>query len=124
MHRWNACGSAALAAIAATASVWMMIGPLTAETSAPQTSAPQTSAAKVWPSKRVQVVVPFAPGSATDLLPRTVFEHVATSVGQAIIIENRPGGGGAIGVGAVAKADPDGHTILVHSNALVTAPAI
>jgi len=102
----------------------MMIGPLTAETSAPQTSAPQTSAAKVWPSKRVQVVVPFAPGSATDLLPRTVFEHVATSVGQAIIIENRPGGGGAIGVGAVAKADPDGHTILVHSNALVTAPAI
>ena len=119
MPRWNACGSAALAAIAATASVWMMIGPLTAET-----SAPQTSAAKVWPTKRVQVVVPFAPGSATDLLPRTVFEHVAASVGQAIIIENRPGGGGAIGVSAVAKADPDGHTILVHSNALVTAPAI
>lgn len=119
MHRWNACGSAALAAIAATASVGMMIGPLTAET-----SAPQTSAAKIWPTKRVQVVVPFAPGSATDLLPRTVFEHVAASVGQAIIIENRPGGGGAIGVGAVAKADPDGHTILVHSNALVTAPAI
>ena len=124
MHKWNACGSAALAAIAATASVWMMIGPLTAETSAPQTSAPQTSTAKIWPTKRVQVVVPFAPGSATDLLPRTVFEHVAASVGQAIIIENRPGGGGAIGVSAVAKADPDGHTILVHSNALVTAPAI
>src|SRR5262249_43332179 len=41
-----------------------------------------------------------------------------------IIIKNRPGGGGAIGVGAAAKADPDGHTILVHSNALVTAPAI
>ena len=102
MLRWNACGSAAIAAIAATASVWMMIGPLTAETSAPQTSAPQTSAAKIWPTKRVQVVVPFAPGSATDLLPRTVFEHVAASVGQAIIIENRPGGGGAIGVGAVA----------------------
>ena len=119
MHRWNACGSAALAAIAATASVWMMIGPLTAET-----SAPQTSATKIWPTKRVQIVVPFAPGSAADLLPRTVFEHVAASVGQAIIIENRPGGGGAIGVGAVAKADPDGHTILVHSNALVTAPAI
>src|SRR5262249_57873335 len=43
---------------------------------------------------------------------------------KTIIIENRPGGGGAIGVSAVAKADSDGHTILVHSNALVTAPAI
>jgi tripartite-type tricarboxylate transporter receptor subunit TctC len=78
----------------------------------------------VWPTKRVTVVVPFAPGSATDLLPRTIFEHVSAKVGQPFIIENRPGGGGAIGVGAVAKADPVGYTILVHSNALVTAPAI
>jgi len=53
-----------------------------------------------------------------------VFEHVAAKAGQPIIIENRPGGGGAIGVGAVAKAEPDGGTVLVHSNALVTAPAI
>src|SRR5258708_34442888 len=96
----------------------MMIGPLTAET-----SAPQTSAAKIWPTKRVQVVVPFAPGSATDLLPRTVFEHVAASVGQAIIIENRPGGGGAIGGGAVAKPDPAGHPILGPPNPPGTAPA-
>ena len=72
----------------------------------------------------VQVIVPFSPGSATDLLPRTVFEHVSAKTGQAFIVENRPGGGGASGVSAVAKADPDGHTILVHSNALVTAPAI
>jgi tripartite-type tricarboxylate transporter receptor subunit TctC len=84
----------------------------------------QTSSAQTWPTKRVQVIVPFSPGSATDLLPRTVFEHVSAKVGQPIIIENRAGGGGAIGVGSVAKADPDGHTILVHSNALVTAPAI
>jgi tripartite-type tricarboxylate transporter receptor subunit TctC len=84
----------------------------------------QTSLAQTWPTKRVQVIVPFSPGSATDLLPRTVFEHVSAKVGQPIIIENRAGGGGAIGVGSVAKADPDGHTILVHSNALVTAPAI
>ena len=68
--------------------------------------------------------MPFSPGSATDLLPRTVFEHVAAKVGQTFIIENRPGGGGAMGVSAVAKADPDGYTVLVHSNALVTAPAI
>ena len=119
MHRRKACRWAALAAVAATASVWTMVGPLAA-----QTSPPQTSAGKVWPTKRVQVIVPFAPGSATDLLPRMVFEQVAANVGQTIIIENRPGGGGAIGVGAAAKAEADGHTILVHSNALVTAPAI
>jgi tripartite-type tricarboxylate transporter receptor subunit TctC len=86
--------------------------------------APALAQAQIWPTRRVQIVVPFAPGSATDLLPRTIFEHVSAKVGQPIIIENRPGGGGAIGVSAVAKADPDGHTILVHSNALVTAPAI
>jgi tripartite-type tricarboxylate transporter receptor subunit TctC len=80
--------------------------------------------AQGWPSKTVRVVVPFSPGSATDLLPRTVFEQVAAKVGHPIIIDNRPGGGGAIGVGAVAKAEPDGYTLLVHSNALVTAPAI
>jgi tripartite-type tricarboxylate transporter receptor subunit TctC len=85
---------------------------------------PVLAQTQVWPTKRVTVVVPFAPGSATDLLPRTVFEHVSAKVGQPIIIENRPGAGGAIGVGAVARAEPDGHTILVHSNALVTAPAI
>lgn len=78
----------------------------------------------IWPTKRVQVIVPFAPGSATDLLPRTIFEPVSARLGQPFIIENRPGGGGAVGPSAVAKAEPDGHTMLVHSNALVTAPAI
>jgi tripartite-type tricarboxylate transporter receptor subunit TctC len=112
MHtRANARTSASVAAIIALAS-------------ALATLAAAPLAAQTWPSKRVQVIVPFSPGSATDLLPRTVFEHVSAKVGQPIIIENRPGGGGAIGVSAVAKADPDGHTILVHSNALVTAPAI
>jgi len=85
---------------------------------------PALAQSQAWPTKRVTVVVPYAPGSATDLLPRTVLEHVSAKVGQPIIIENRPGGAGAIGAGAVAKAEPDGHTILVHSNALVTAPAI
>src|SRR5262249_26035049 len=119
VRRRKACRWAVLAAVAATASAWTMVGPRTAPT-----SPPQPSAAKAWPTKRVQVIVPFAPGSATDLLPRMVFEQVAANVGQTIIIENRPGGGGAIGVGAAAKAEADGHTILVHSNALVTAPAI
>ena len=117
MHSWASTRrSAAVAAIATAASALAMIAaaPLLA----------QTSSAQIWPIKRVQIVVPFSAGSATDLLPRTIFEHVSAKVGQPIIVENRPGGGGAIGVGSVAKAEPDGHTILVHSNALVTAPAI
>jgi tripartite-type tricarboxylate transporter receptor subunit TctC len=80
--------------------------------------------AQAWPSKTVRIIVPFSPGSATDLLPRAIFEHVSAKLGQTFIVENRPGGGGGIGVSAVAKSDPDGHTLLVHSNALVTAPAI
>lgn len=77
-----------------------------------------------WPTKPVRVIVPFSPGSATDLVPRIVFDHVASQLGQTIIIENRAGGGTTVGAGAVAKAEADGHTILAHSNGLVTTPAI
>lgn len=117
MHSWRNAGKPIVVATSAmAASVLIML--------AAEPPLAQTSSAQIWPTKRVQVIVPFSPGSATDLLPRTVFEHVAAKVGQAFIIENRPGGGGAMGVSAVAKADPDGYTVLVHSNALVTAPAI
>jgi tripartite-type tricarboxylate transporter receptor subunit TctC len=77
-----------------------------------------------WPTKAVRVIVPYAPGSATDLVPRTVFEAVSAHAGHPIVIENRLGGGTTVGTSAVAKADADGHTVLVHSNALVTVPAI
>jgi tripartite-type tricarboxylate transporter receptor subunit TctC len=77
-----------------------------------------------WPTKPVRVIVPFSPGSATDLVPRTVFDQVAAQVGQTIIIDNRPGGGTTVGSGTVAKAEPDGHTLLAHSNGFVTTPAI
>jgi tripartite-type tricarboxylate transporter receptor subunit TctC len=80
--------------------------------------------AQSWPSKPVRVIVPFSPGSATDLVPRTVYDHVAAQLGQTIIIDNRPGGGTTVGTGVVAKAEPDGHTLLAHSNGLVTTPAI
>jgi tripartite-type tricarboxylate transporter receptor subunit TctC len=77
-----------------------------------------------WPAKSIRVVVPYAAGSATDLVPRTVFEQVGHQVGQSFIIENRPGGGTTVGSAQVKQSDPDGHTILVHSNAIVTVPAI
>src|SRR6185437_3000820 len=81
-------------------------------------------AAADWPTKPVRVVVPYAAGSATDLVPRTVFEQVSRNVGQSFVVENRPGGGTTIGSSQVKQADPDGHTVLVHSNAIVTVPAI
>jgi tripartite-type tricarboxylate transporter receptor subunit TctC len=80
--------------------------------------------AETWPTKPVRVIVPYAPGSATDIVPRTVFEQVSAQLGQAFVIDNRPGGGTTIGTNAVAKSEPDGHTVLVHSNAIVTTPAI
>jgi tripartite-type tricarboxylate transporter receptor subunit TctC len=84
----------------------------------------QTAHAADWPTKTVRVIVPFAAGSATDVIPRALFETVGTQVGQTFVVENRLGGGTTVGTAAVAKSDPDGQTILVHSNALVTVPAI
>src|SRR5581483_7714844 len=77
-----------------------------------------------WPTKTVRALVPYAPGSATDVLPRTIFEAVSHQSGQTIVVENRPGGGTTIASSMVAKSEPDGATILVHSNAIVTVPAI
>ncbi len=84
----------------------------------------EPAAGQTWPSKTVRIIVPFAAGSATDLVPRAVFEQVQLQTGQTFIVENRAGGGTTTGTAAVAKADPDGYTILVHSNGLVTTPAI
>jgi tripartite-type tricarboxylate transporter receptor subunit TctC len=80
--------------------------------------------AQQWPTKTVRIIVPFAPGSATDLVPRALYEQVQQQTGQTFVIENRPGGGTTTGTAAVAKSDPDGYTMLVHSNGFVTTPAI
>jgi tripartite-type tricarboxylate transporter receptor subunit TctC len=77
-----------------------------------------------WPTRTVRVVVPFGAGSATDLVPRAVLEQAQRETGQTFVIENRPGGGTTTGTASVAKAEPDGYTLLVHSNGLVTTPAV
>jgi tripartite-type tricarboxylate transporter receptor subunit TctC len=87
-------------------------------------AAADAASAQTWPTKTIRVVVPFAPGSATDIVPRTIFEQVSTQVGQTVVIDNRAGGGTTIGTVAVKQADPDGYTVLVHSNGFVTTPAI
>jgi tripartite-type tricarboxylate transporter receptor subunit TctC len=83
-----------------------------------------TSNAQSWPSKPIHAVVPVGVGSSTDIVHRLVLQHVSTELGQPIVVENRPGAGGTIGSAAVAKATPDGYTILANGSAHTIAPAL
>lgn len=87
-------------------------------------AATPTAVADTWPSKPVKAVVPFGAGSATDIIPRIVFEQLQSQLGQTIVVENRGGAGGTIGALQVVKSDPDGYTWLVHSSAHTVAPAL
>jgi tripartite-type tricarboxylate transporter receptor subunit TctC len=77
-----------------------------------------------YPAQPVKIVVPFTPGSATDILGRTVGQKLSEIWGQPVIIENRPGAGGTIGANVVAHSPPDGYTLLVHSAAQAVNPYI
>ena len=79
--------------------------------------------AQTWPTKPLRVVVPVTAGSAIDIIARTVSDQLATQLGQPVVVENRTGAGGTIGAASVAKAEPDGYTILVHSSAHAIAPS-
>jgi tripartite-type tricarboxylate transporter receptor subunit TctC len=80
--------------------------------------------AQAYPSKPVHIIVPFTPGSATDILARTFGQKLSEFWGQSVIVENRPGAGGTIGSAFVAKAPPDGYTLLVNSAAHAYNPSI
>jgi len=94
--------------------LWRVAGALLFATS-------QTALAQPWPERTIQAIVPFAAGAANDIVGRIVLEQVSKQVNQPIVVENRPGAGGTIGVTAVAKAQPNGHTILVHSSSFSSA---
>jgi tripartite-type tricarboxylate transporter receptor subunit TctC len=80
--------------------------------------------AQTYPTKPVHVIVPFTPGSATDVVARTVAQALSTRMGQVFVVENRPGAGGTIGANLVAKAAPDGYTLLVNSSGHTVNPSI
>ncbi len=80
--------------------------------------------AQDWPKQGIKLVVPFTAGSGTDIVARAVAEKLSTSLGQTVVIENKPGAGGTIAANQVAKANPDGYTLLVHSSGHVVNPAI
>jgi tripartite-type tricarboxylate transporter receptor subunit TctC len=81
--------------------------------------------AQAWPARPIRLVVPFPPGSSPDLIARLVAEPLSAALGQPVVIDNKPGAGGNVGTGLVAKAEPDGHTLLFTiQGPLVTAPLL
>jgi tripartite-type tricarboxylate transporter receptor subunit TctC len=82
------------------------------------------AAQAAYPSKPIRLIVPFTAGSGTDIIARTIGEVMGKGLGQPLVIENKPGAGGTIGAAQVARSDPDGYTVLIHSSGHALNPAI
>jgi tripartite-type tricarboxylate transporter receptor subunit TctC len=77
-----------------------------------------------WPTKLIRIVVPFAPGAFTDVSARSLAAELMGQVGQSVVVENRVGAGGTIGTDTVAKAPPDGYTLLLSDNSFAISPGL
>jgi len=80
--------------------------------------------AQSYPSKPIRIIAPYTPGSPNDVMARLLAQHLQVSLGQPIVVDNRPGGGTSIGTKAAALASPDGYTLLFTSSSLVIDPAM
>lgn len=105
VNRWR--GAALVAAVAA------VIG-----------TAPATSVAQEFPTKPVRLIVPYPPGGVMDVTARAFATPMADILKQQVVVENRPGAGGNIGTDLAARAEPDGHTVLIFADTNVIAPAL
>src|SRR5256885_8511292 len=77
-----------------------------------------------WPSKPITMVVPFPPGGPTDLVARVLAQQVGQQLGQTVIVDNQPGANGNIGNALVAKAAPDGYTVLYNTSSIALSPSL
>jgi tripartite-type tricarboxylate transporter receptor subunit TctC len=83
-----------------------------------------TAGAQAYPSRQITLIVPFTPGSATDVVARLVAEKLNAAWGQPVVVENRAGAGGTIGIAQTARAEADGHTLAVVSTGHVVNPVL
>jgi tripartite-type tricarboxylate transporter receptor subunit TctC len=88
------------------------------------TSASFQAEAQTWPDKPIHIIVAFTPGSATDVIGRSIQNELSARLGQPVLIENKPGAGGTIAAAQVAKSAPDGYTLLVNSSGHTVSPWI
>lgn len=87
-------------------------------------SGPAAAQAPAWPSRPITIVVPFAPGGATDITARAYGKHLEGALGQPVVIESKPGAGGNLGAQFVKAAPADGHTIMLGASFLTVNPAL
>jgi tripartite-type tricarboxylate transporter receptor subunit TctC len=80
---------------------------------------PTLAFSQAFPARQISIVVPYPPGSSSDLIPRALAPHLSQSMGVPVIVENRPGAGGNVGAAIVAKGDASGHTLLMAPSAIL-----
>jgi tripartite-type tricarboxylate transporter receptor subunit TctC len=85
---------------------------------------PKTTKAAGYPTRTVKIIVPFAPAGPTDIMARTISAHLGAAIGGYVIVDNRAGAGGNIGIGLAAHSEADGYTLLITSSAYVVNPGL